>query len=164
MSEYTDLIQKEKEEALRDYREEAFRARLDQKIAETYRPSRSYVSWFQKPAVAGSTVLLVLFLGWLSSQFFLSSTRGSEEMRIKNTIVRMLSQHGSILSQSSIPGDIGSEKSPIREFEWSIKRVIFAIKRERSPDDDLAQNLRQVLQNADTIMKTGKNNNQKSKN
>ena len=156
MSEYIDLIQKEKEEALLDYREDAFRLRLDQKIAEENRPSRSYTSWFQKPAIAGSTVLLILFLGWLSTKSFLSSSLGSEEVRIKNTFVQLLSQHGNILNQSPLPIEIGAEKSAIYEFEWSLKRVIFAIQRENVQDEDIAQNLSQVLQNAAVLVKAEK--------
>lgn len=153
MSEYIHLIQKEKEEALRNYNEDTFRLRLNKKIAEDSKPSRSYVQWFRKPAIAGSTVLLILFLGWLSTHFFLPSSQVSDEMNIKNTFVQLFSQHGTILNQIPLQVDAGSEKSVIYEFEWSLKRVIFAIQRENAPDEDIAQNLNQVLQNAAVLLK-----------
>jgi hypothetical protein len=156
MSEYIDLIQKEKEEALRDYREETFRLRLDQKIAAENQPSRSYASWFRKPVIAGSTVLLILFLGWLSTQFFLPSSLGSEELRIKNTFIQLFSQHGTILNQTPLQVELGAEKSAISEFEWSLKRVIFAIQRENVQDEDIVQNLSKVLQNSAFLIKAEK--------
>jgi hypothetical protein len=114
------------------------------------------VPWFQKPAIAGSTVLLILFLGWLSTKSFLSSSLGSEEVRIKNTFVQLLSQYGNILNHSPLPVELGAEKSAIYEFEWSLKRVIFAIQRENVQDEDIAQNLSQVLQNAAVLVKAEK--------
>jgi hypothetical protein len=156
MSEYMDLIRKEKEEALRDFREDAFRLRLDRKIAEEYQPSRSYASWFRKPAIAGSTVLLILFFGWLSTQIFLPSSRESDAMILKNTFVQLFNQHASILDQSLQQIEWGSGISAIDEFQWSLKRVILAIQRENAHDEDLAQNLSQVLQNAAVLIKAEK--------
>ena len=156
MSEYIDLIQKEKEEALRDYQEDAFRLRLNKKIAEDSKPSRSYVQWFRKPVFAGSTVLFVIFLGWLSTKYFLPSSFGSEEMRIKNTFVQLFSQYGTILNQSPLQVEVDAEKSAISEFEWSLKRVIFAIQRENAPDEDIVQNLSKVLQNSAALFKAEK--------
>ncbi len=156
MSEYIDLIQKEKEEALRDYQEDAFRLRLNKKIAEDSKPSRSYVQWFRKPVFAGSTVLFVIFLGWLSTKYFLPSSFGSEEMRIKNTFVQLFSQYGTILNQIPLQVEVDAEKSAISEFEWSLKRVIFAIQRENAPDEDIVQNLSKVLQNSAFLIKAEK--------
>ena len=156
MSEYIDLIQKEKEEALREYREDSFRLLLNKKIAEENQPSRSYASWFRKPAIAGSTVLLILFIGWLSTKYFLPSSFGSEEMRIKNTFVQLFSQHGNILNQSPLQVEVDAEKSAISEFEWSLKRVIFAIQRENALGEDIVQNLSKVLQNSAALIKAEK--------
>jgi hypothetical protein len=158
MSDYIDLIQKEKEEALRDYREDAFRWRLDQKINENSKPSYSYERWFRKPAFAGSTVVLMIFLGWLSVRFFHPSSQAAETMQIKNTFMQLFNQHGTILSQSPLQVDTGSEKSTMYEFEWSVKRVIFAIQRENTPNEDIAQNLSRVLQNAAVLFKAEKSN------
>jgi len=156
MSEYIHLIQKEKEDALRDYREDVFRLRLNQKITEGNQPSRSYTSWFRKPAIAGIAILFILFFGWLSTQIFLPSSLGSEEMRIKNTFVQLFSQHRTILNQSLQPIELESNKSAIYEFEWSVKRVIFAIQREQAPDEDIAQSLRKVLQNTAVLIRAEK--------
>lgn len=157
MSEYIDLIQKEKQEALREYKEDVFRLRLNQKIAETTKPSRPYVSWFQKPAIAGSAVLLILFLGWLSTQIFLPSFQESEFIHLQNTFVQLFNQHETILNQSPLPREVGSEKTAIQEFEWSLKRVIFAIQREKTPDEDISQSLNKVLQNAAVLLKAENN-------
>lgn len=153
MSEYIDLIQKEKEEALRDYREDSFRLRLNKKIAEDSKRSRSYVQWFRKPVFAGSTILFIIFLGWLSTHFFLPSSKVPESVRIKNTFVQLFSQHETILNQSPLQVELDAEKFAISEFEWSLKRVIFAIQRENVQDEDIVQNLSKVLQNAAVLLK-----------
>ncbi len=155
MAEYVDLIQKEKQEALRDYNEDAFRSRLDQIIAKDTQPSRSYALWFQKPAVAGTSVLLLVFLCWLSTQFFLPSSLGLEEALIRSTFIRLFSQNKTILNRIPPEVDEKYEISPIEEFEWSIKRVFFAIQRENAPDEDIARSLSQVLQNTTSLFKSG---------
>ena len=155
MAEYIDLIQKEKQEALWDYNEDAFRSRLDQKIAKDTKPSRSYVHWFQKPAVAGTLVLLLVFLCWLSTQFFLPSSLGLEEALIRNTFIRLFSQKRTILNRIPPQVDEEYEISAIEEFEWSIKRVFFAIQRENAPEEDIARSLSQVLQNTASLFKSG---------
>jgi hypothetical protein len=157
MSEYIDLIQKEKQEALREYNEDAFRLRLNQKIAEKTKPSHSYVRWFQKPAMAGSAVLMILFFGWLSTQIFLPTPQESEAINLKNTFVQLFSQHAAFLTQSPIPTEVGLEKTAIQEFEWSLKRVIFAIQRENLPDEDISQNVSKVLQNTAVLLKAENN-------
>ncbi|UCE39887.1 MAG: hypothetical protein JSV17_10395 [Candidatus Aminicenantes bacterium] len=157
MSEYIDLIQKEKEAALRDYSEDTFRLQLDRKTTEETKPSRSYVTWLQKPAIAGSTVLLILFFGWLSTQVFLPSSQESDVMLLKNTFVQVFNLHDNILDRSAFPVEMEAEKSAIHEFEWSLKRVIFAIQRENVQDEDIAQNLSRVLQNAAVFFKAEKN-------
>jgi len=153
MSEYIDLIQKEKEDALRNYQEDAFNLNLNKQIAKDSKPSRSYVQWFRKSVFAGSSVLLILFLGWLSTHFFLPSSQVPESRHIKNTLVQLFSQHRNILNQSPLQVDPGDEKSVNSEFEWSLKRVILAIQRENTQDEDIVQNLSKVLQNAAVLLK-----------
>jgi hypothetical protein len=155
MAEYIDLIHKEKQEALRDYNEETFRSRLDQKIAKDTQPSRSYAIWFQKPAVAGTSVLLLVFLCWLSTQFFLPSSLGLEEALIKNTFIHLFNQNRTILNRILPQVDEEYEISAIDEFQWSIKRVFFAIQRENAPDEDISRSLSRVLQNTASLFKTG---------
>jgi hypothetical protein len=145
MSEYSQLIQKEKEEALQVYREDDLRLQLDRKNAEETKSSRSYVRWFQRPAFAGISVLFIILLAWFSRQFILPPSPVSNEIDIKNTFVQLLSQHKTILDQSPSQRDMDSYESGIHEFQWSIKRVIFAIQRENAQDDDIAQNLSIVL-------------------
>jgi hypothetical protein len=157
MAEYIDLIHKEKQEALQDYNEETFRSRLDQKIGKDTQPSRSYSLWFQKPAVAGASVLLLIFLCWLSTQFFLPSSLGLEETLIKNTFIHLFSQNRTILNRIPPPVDEEYEISAIDEFEWSIKRVFFVIQRENAPDEDIAQSLSRVLKNTTSLFKPGIN-------
>jgi len=72
--------------------------------------------------------------------------------------MQLFNQHGTILSQSPLQVDTGSEKSTMYEFEWSVKRVIFAIQRENAPNEDIAQNLSRVLQNAAVLFKAEKSN------
>jgi hypothetical protein len=155
MVEYTELIQKEKQEALKEYKEDVFRSQLDQEIAKDSRPSRSFVLWFQRPAVAGSSVLLIAFLIWLSTQFFLPSSMGSK-MLIKESLIRLFSQNRTILNQIPAPVEKGYEKSLIDEFEWSVKRVIYAVQRENAPDEDITRNFSRVLQNTSGLIKPEK--------
>lgn len=159
MTEYIELIRKEKAEALREYREDDFRMRLNKKIAERKASSPSYLSWFRRPAFAGSTVLLILFFGWLSSKIFRPSSPGSDVTDIKNTLVQLFSHQETILNQSPIPVETGFEKSAIYEFEWSVKRVLYAIRRENAPDVDFSASLSRVLQSAAALIKTGKQEN-----
>ena len=112
----------------------------------------SYVSWFRKPAVAGSTVLLILFFGWLSTQIFLPSAASSDAMLLQNTFVQLFTQHGTMLDQSFLQVEPEPEKSTIAEFQWSVKRVIFAIKRENASNTEVSDSLRSVLQNAATFI------------
>ncbi len=77
-------------------------------------------------------------------------------MHIKNTFVQLFSQHGTILNQNPLQVELEAEKSAIYEFEWSIKRVIFAIQRENAPDEDIVQNLGKVLQNSAFLVKAEK--------
>jgi hypothetical protein len=77
-------------------------------------------------------------------------------MRIKNTFVQLFSQYESILNQRPLQVDAGSEKSAIYEFEWSVKRVIYAIQRENAPDVDISESLSRVLQNVATLLKAEK--------
>ena len=157
MSEYMDLIQKEKQEALREYDENVFRLRLDRKIAEKTKPARSYVRWFQIPAFAGSAVLLILAFGWLSTHIFVPSPPESDVMVLKNTFVQLFNQHETILNQRPFPIEEASDKTAIYEFEWSLKRVIFAIQREYFPDEDISQNVSKVLHKAGVLIKAENN-------
>jgi hypothetical protein len=154
MSDFKTLIKKEKERALLEYDEDAFRLGLKQKISEETKSVRSYVRWFQKPAIAGCTVLLLLLFGWISTKTFLPVSQESEIMLLKSTFVRLFSQHNTILDHKSLPAKQKSEQSAIHDFEWSLKRVILAIQREKAGDKDNTQNFSLVLQNAAVLFNT----------
>ena len=159
MSEYIDLIQKEKQEALRDYNEDVFRMRLKRKIDEETKPSFSYVRWFRKPAIAGSTALLMIFLVWLSTRFFHPSPQTAEAIRMKSTFVQLFSQHENLLNLNLQPIEQEPQKSAISEFQWSVKRVLYAIQRENASDVDISESLSRVLQNVATLIKIDKDKN-----
>ena len=73
-------------------------------------------------------------------------------MRIKETFVRLFSQNRTIFSQIPLQVEKGSGISAIDEFEWSVKRVIFAIQRENAPDEDIARSISQVLRKTATLI------------
>ena len=155
MSEYTELIRKEKDEALLEFSEDTFQRSFDRKIAGKKQSSHSALSWFRRPAFAGSTVLVILFFGWLSSKIFLPSSPGSDVTDLKNTFAQLFSRHATILNQTPLPIDRGFEKPEIYEFEWAVKRVLYAIQRENAPDVDISESLNRVLQSTAALIKTG---------
>jgi hypothetical protein len=112
--------------------------------------------WFQKPAIAGSSVLFLILLAWFSKQFLLPSSQISEEMYLKSTLVQMFSQHENILNRNPLPTVSEPERSAILEFEWSVKRVILAIQREKAQDEDITQHLSKVLQESALFKKVEK--------
>jgi len=156
MSEYIDLIEKEKKEALFNYNERAFRLELKQKISEESRLSLAKVRWFQKPAIAVGTLLIILFLGWLATEIFLPSTHESDEILLKNTFVQLFIQHGTLLDQRQQLIEQRADKSSAGEFEWTIKRVLYAIQREKAQGSDISEILSRILQNAPILIKAEK--------
>ena len=146
MSEYRDLIQKEKEMALLEYQEHAFRSQLERAIVEEPEPTLSIAHWFRKPAIAGTSVLLLIFLAWISRQFIVSPSPELGEIHLKNTLVQMLSRHDNLLSRVPHVPQKRSEESAIQEFQWSLKRVLFAIQTENAQDDDIVRSLSKVMQ------------------
>lgn len=157
------IIQKEKEDALQDYREEILRSHLDRKFSQEGRSSRSFIQWFRKPAVAGSSVLLVILLAWLSKQLILPTYQYLDEMYLKNMFVQVFSKNETILNHRPAADETDSEKSAIYEFEWSLKRVILAIQRENSQDEDITQDLSMVLHKASILSRSDKYNSKEFK-
>ena len=156
MTEYVELIRKEKDEALLEFSEDTFRQSLDSKIAEKKRPRRSYVSFFRRPAVAGTAVFFMIFLVWLTSRLFLLAPLGSEEKQIQNTFVQLFSQHGTILDRMLQPIEQESNRTAMYEFQWTVKRIIYAIQKENAREQDISESLNRVLQNAAVLIKAGK--------
>jgi hypothetical protein len=149
---YGDLIQKEKQEALQTFQEESLRSRLRQRLEEDAKKQHLLFSWFRKPAVAGISVLLLFFLGWLSTHFPLPPAHETEAIAIENTFTRAFTHHGNLITQSAQPTAPEPGDFNIPEFEWSVKRVIFSIQRENTNEKDMAKNLNLVLQYAAVLL------------
>jgi len=149
---YGDLIKKEKQEALQTFQEESLRSRLRQRLEEDTKKQHLLFSWFRKPAVAGISVLLLFFLGWLSTHFPLPPAHEIDAKTIENTFTRALTHHGNLITQSTQPTEPDPGEPYIYEFEWSVKRMIFSIQRENTKEKDMAKNLNLVLQNAAVLL------------
>jgi len=154
--EFTDLIQKEKEEALQRFRKQEFGSRLKQRIKEkeSTRPSPS-VFWFRKPVIAAGIVLLLIVLGWVvSTQVFAPTPYERDARFIKKALAQSFETHELIIAQSvpQIEPQPGSDN--LHEFEWSLKRVIYSAQRENIPDSDIPQIFSQVLLKAAQFRET----------
>jgi hypothetical protein len=156
MPEYRDLIQEEKQQALRNFNENAFRLGLNRKIKDKVKSRPYYLQWFRTPAVAGSTVLLVFLFVWLSTKIFLPITQESDEILLKNTFVQLFTQHGTLFDQRQQLFEQAPGESAAVEFQWTIKRVLLAIQREKAQGVDISESLRRVLQNAALLIKEEK--------
>ena len=156
MSEYTDLIKKEKQEALLNYDEKEFSMELKRKISKESSSSLSDMRWFQKPAIAVGALLFILLFGWLSKKIFLPSNQESEETLLKDAFVQLFIQHGTILDQRQQLVEQGEDKPADAEFEWMIKRVLYAIQREKAQGSDISESLSCVLQNTAFFIKAEK--------
>jgi len=156
MSEYTDLIKKEKQKALLNYDEKVILLGLRRKISEESRPSLAEVRWFQKPAIAVGALFLILVFGWLSKEIFLPSTPESDEALLKDTFVQLFIRHGTLLDQRQRLVEQRADKPAAVEFEWTIKRILYAIQREKAQDSDISESLSRVLQNAPILIKAEK--------
>ena len=156
MFEFIDLIKKEKQVALLNYDENTFNLELRRKISSESRPLLSKIRWFQRPAIAVSVLLLILFLGWLSTKIFHPVSQESDEVLLKNTFIQLFLQHGTLLDQRQPLVGHSADISADEEFEWMIKRVLFAIQREKAQVNDISESMSQVLQNAAVLIKAEK--------
>lgn len=153
--EFTDLIQKEKEEALRRFRKQEFGTRLRQKIKEEESITPSpFVFWFQKPFIVSSLILLLVAAGWIAIQLFTPTPYERDSRSIKKALAQAIETHELVIAQSfpSIEPQPGSDN--LHEFEWSLKRVIYSAQRENIPDSDIPQILSQVLLKAAQFRET----------
>jgi hypothetical protein len=154
--EFTDLIQKEKEDALRRFRKQEFGSRLKQMIKEeeSITPSPS-VFWFRKPVIAAGIVLLLIILGWVvSTQVFAPTPYERDARFIKKAIVQAFETHELMIAQSVTPIEPQPSSDNLLEFEWSLKRVVYSAQRENIPDSDIPQIFRQVLLKAELFRET----------
>jgi len=163
--EFTDLIQKEKEEALQRFRKQEFGSRLKQRIKEkeSTRPSPS-VFWFRKPVIAAGIVLLLIVLGWVvSTQVFAPTPYERDARAIEKTLVQAFETHDLVIAQTSPPIEPQPGPDNLQEFGWSLKRVIYSAKRENIPDSDIPQIFSQVLLQAALFRETEDNESEELK-
>lgn len=164
MNELSDIIQKEKETALKDFREEDFRSRLIRRIACEPKASRASVPWFRKPAVIfPGTALLFVILSGLAILVFSPSSSKDNAQALENALVQLFHLHGSMrpLEPLQIGPEFGEPDN--LELEWSIKRVIFSIHREIYGDEDISRIVFQALQNLFSSQESGQSESGKIK-
>lgn len=153
--EFTDLIQKEKEEALQRFRKQEFGSRLKQRIKEeeSKMPSSS-VSWFRKPVIISSLILLLVVAGWIAVQLFTPTPYERDARAIEKILAQAFETHELMIAQNvpQIEPQPGSDN--LHEFEWSLKRVILSAQRENIPDSDIPQIFSQVLLKAAQFRET----------
>ncbi len=149
--EFTDLIRKEKEEALQSFREEAFRARLKQRIEEESKTPSPFLLRFRRPVIAVSTVLILVVMGWIAFHVFMPTPEERDARAIEKTLYRAFESQEILITQSIPQVEPTQDESDIHEFEWSFKKVVYSAQREGISDNDVPRILRQVLQNAPRI-------------
>lgn len=146
--EYTELIQKEKEEALLHFHKQDFRARLNRRIKEDSTAPSPSVFWFRKPVVAAISVLVLAILGWIAVQVLAPSPYEREARAIEKTLAQAFDTQEILLAQHIPPVEPQPGPENLHEFKLSLKRVVYSAQRENIPDSDVPEILSQVLQNA----------------
>ena len=153
--EFTELIQKEKEEALQSFRKEEFGSRLKQRIKEEESKTPSpNVFWFRKPVMASGLILFLVAMGWIAIQILKPTPYERDARAIEKTLAQAFETHELVIAQSvpQIEAQPGSDN--LHEFEWSLKRVVYSIQREEIPDSDIPQIFSQVLLKAAQFKET----------
>ena len=148
--EFTDLIRKEKEEALQRFRKEEFGSRLKQRIKEEESKTLSpTVFWFRKPVIALGIILLLVAIGWIAIQILTPTPYERDARAVEKALAQAFETHELVIARS-IP-QVEPQRGPdnLHEFEWSLKRVIYSIQREDIPDSDIPQIFSQVLLKAE---------------
>jgi len=153
--EFTDLIQKEKEEALQRFRKLEFGSRLRQRIKEeeSITPSPS-VFWFRKPVIASGAILILVAAGWIAVQLFTLTPHERDARAIEKTLAQAFETHELMIAQTVPPIEPQPGSDNLHEFEWSLKRVIYSAQRENIPDSDIPQIFNQVLLKAAQFRET----------
>ena len=149
--EFTGLIRKEKEEALRSFHKDAFRARLRQRIEEESKTQSPFVFRFHRPVIAVSAVLVLVVMGWIAFQVFVPTPEEREARMIEKTLFRAFESQELLTARSVAQVEPKQEESDIHEFEWSLKRVVYSAQKEDITDNDIPRILSQVLQNAPQV-------------
>ncbi len=149
--EFTDLIRKEKEEALQSFHKEAFRARLKQRIGEEPKTASPLMPWHRRPVITVSTVLVLVVMGWIAFQVFIPTASERNARAIEKTLTRAFESQEILIAQSVPQVEPIQVESGIHEFEWSLKRVVYSVRREDITDNDVPRILSHVLQNAPQV-------------
>lgn len=152
--EFTELIQKEKEEALLHFHKQDFRARLNRRIKEESTAPSPAVFWFRKPVIAAGTVFVLAILGWIAVQVLAPSPYERDARVIEKTLVKAFSVHEILLVQHVPPVEPQPGPNNLHEFKWSLKRVVYSAQRENIPDSDVPGILSQVLQNTTLLQES----------
>jgi hypothetical protein len=152
---FTNLIQKEKEEALQRFRKQDFGTRLKQRIKEedVITPSPS-VFWLRKPVIASGIALLLAAAGWIAVQLFTLTPYERDARAIEKTLAQAFETHELMIAQAAPPIEPQPGSDNLHEFEWSLKRVILSAQREDIPDSDIPQIFSQVLLKAAQFRET----------
>jgi hypothetical protein len=153
--EFTDLIQKEKEEALQRFRKQDFGSRLKQRIKEedVITPSPS-VFWLRKPVIASGIALILVAAGWIALHLFTPTPYERDARAIEKILAQAFETHELVIAQSAPPIEPQPGSDNLHEFEWSLKRVIYSAQREDIPDSDIPQIFSQVLLNTELFRET----------
>jgi len=148
---FTDLIGKEKKEALKNFHKDAFRARLKKRMEEESKTPSPFVFRFRPPVIAVSTVLILVVLGWIALQVFIPTPYERNVRAIEKTLTRAFESQELLIARSVTQAEPKQEESNIHEFEWSLKRVVYSAQRKDITDNDVPRILSYLLQNAPQV-------------
>lgn len=146
--EFTELIQKEKEDALLRFQKEDFLARLNRRIKEESKVPSPSMFWFRKPVIAAGTVLILVAMGWIATQLFTPTPYERDARAIEKNLAQVFDVHELLVAQRVPQVEPQPGPDNLYEFEWSLKRVVYSAQRENIADSDVPGILSQVLQNA----------------
>jgi len=149
--EFTDLIRKEKQEALRNFNKEAFRSRLIRRIEEEPKKPSPFLFRFRQPVIAVSTVLILVVMGWIAFQVFIPTADERNARAIEKTLFRAFESQELLIARSVPQVEPKHDESDIHDFEWSLKKVVYSARREDITDNDVPRILSHVLQNAPQV-------------
>lgn len=150
--ELRDLIQKEKEEALRSFQKKDFESKLKKQIdAGQQNPARDII-WLRKPVIAMSLVLSVVIIGWVTARLLTAPSDETDAEIIEQALTLASDSYG-FMKEQSVPIEPQSALENLYEIEWYAKSVVYSNRRENIPDEDIPQILSKVLQNSALIKK-----------
>ncbi len=152
--EFTDLIRKEKEEALQSFQKEALRARLKQRIEEGSKTATPFVFRHRRPVTAAGIVLILVVMGWIAFQVFIPTPYEKNARAIEKTLFRALESQELLIARNEPKVEPTQGESDIHEFEWSLKRVVYSARREDIADSDVPRILSHALQKAAQFRET----------